>query len=162
MKRKKRYIARLGEVVITRRGETAEISYKEEGVPTTNVRIGTALEKLSDAEVLAWFNESLAAEAKLAASYKHVAVEVPLGSPQIELRSNGQWVPRGGVVRCIVHDNEDGELLVEIDDRELSLHEFGRMLTTDAGWGMRIEFTPEEDIHRRPVLEVKEPEADED
>ena len=160
MKRNKRYIARLDEVVITRRGDTAEISYVKEGVPTTNFRIGPELAGMSDAEVLARFNESLTAEANLAASYKHVAVEVPLGSPQIELTRSGQWVPRGGVLRCVVHDNKHGELVVEIDDRELTLHEFGRMLTTYAGWGMRIEFTPEEDIHRCPALEVREPDDD--
>ena len=36
--------------------------------------------------------------------------------------------------------------------------EFGTMLCTYAGWGMRIEFTPEDDVHRRPRLEVREPE----
>jgi hypothetical protein len=31
------------------------------------------------------------------------------------------------------------------------------MLSVYAGWGMRIEFIPEEDLHRRPRLEVREP-----
>jgi hypothetical protein len=34
------------------------------------------------------------------------------------------------------------------------------MLTTYSGWGMRIEFVPEDEVHRRPVLEVREPEDD--
>ncbi|MBV8226359.1 MAG: hypothetical protein JO232_14355 [Verrucomicrobia bacterium] len=29
-----------------------------------------------------------------------------------------------------------------------------------AGWGMRIEFVPEDEVHRRPVLEVREPELE--
>jgi len=35
--------------------------------------------------------------------------------------------------------------------------EFGRMLTTYAGSGMRIEFMPEDDLHRRLLLEVRDP-----
>jgi len=35
------------------------------------------------------------------------------------------------------------------------------MLTVYAGWGMRIEFVPEDDIHRRPALEVREPDEKE-
>ena len=31
------------------------------------------------------------------------------------------------------------------------------MLRTFAGWDMRIEFVPEDEIHRRPALEVREP-----
>jgi hypothetical protein len=50
--------------------------------------------------------------------------------------------------------------VIEIDDHELTLEEFGRLLTTYAGWGMRIEFTPEDEIHRRPALEVREPKSE--
>jgi hypothetical protein len=100
----------------------------------------------------------LRAQAKLAAEYKHIAVEVPLGSPQIEYheRSN-QWTPRGSVLRCTLDSDEDNRALVQIDDQELAMAEFGRLLATYAGWGMRIEFVPEDEIHRRPRLEVREP-----
>jgi hypothetical protein len=70
-----------------------------------------------------------------------------------------QWVPRGGVLRCLIHD-EGLQLVVEIDDQELRLEEFGKLLTTYAGWGMRIEFVPDDDVHRRPALEVREPELE--
>jgi hypothetical protein len=43
---------------------------------------------------------------------------------------------------------------------ELSLEEFGRMLMTHAGWGMRIEFGPDDELHRRPALEVREPDPE--
>ena len=49
--------------------------------------------------------------------------------------------------------------MITVDDKELSWHEFGKMICTFAGWGMRIEFTPEGEIHRRPKLVVKEREA---
>jgi len=104
------------------------------------------------------FNDTLRAQAQWAAEYKHVAVEVPLGSPQIRYAADSdQWVPRGGVLRCLIEDDEDGQLVVGIDDHELSLEQFGRLLTTHAGWGMRIEFVPEDQLHRRPVHEVREP-----
>lgn len=44
-----------------------------------------------------------------------------------------------------------------IDDRELTQAEFGRMLTTCAGWGMRIAFVPDDDLLRQPAIEVREP-----
>jgi hypothetical protein len=57
----------------------------------------------------------------------------------------------------LIHDDENGQLVVEIDDQELNLEQFGRLLTTYAGWGMRIEFVPEDALHRRPAHEVREP-----
>ena len=161
MRRKQRYIARLDEVIITREGETAVIRYLEEGVPGTHIRIGPELAEMTDEEVLELYNEGLRAQAELAARYKHVAVEVPLNSPQIEyFERSYQWVPRGSVLRCLISD-EDGQAVIELDDRELSLEEFGRMLTTYSGWGMRIEFVPEEEVHRRPALEMREPKDEE-
>ena len=99
MKRKERYIARLEEVTITREGAYAFIEYKEEGVPSTRFEIGPEIAGMSDEEIVELYNECLRAQAKRAAEYKHVAVEVPLGSVQIEyLTRCDQWVPRG---RCI-------------------------------------------------------------
>lgn len=158
MKRKQRYVVRHDEVVVTRHGDTAEIKYKEEGVPTTHLRIGDEITAMTDAEIVELFNDTLRAQAELAANYKHVAIEVPLGSPQIEYHARAdQWSPRGSALRCEVMDDEDGRLVVGIDDHELGLEEFGRMLTTYAGWGMRIEFVPREAVHRRPALKVEEP-----
>ena len=160
MKRKEQYIARLNEVTITREGDSAVIRYKEEGIMTTHLKIGPEIASMSDEAILELFNDTLRAQAQLAAEYKHVAVEVPLGSPQIKYSARGrQWCPRGAVLRCLVED-EDGQLVVGIDDHELSLEEFGRMLTTYAGWGMRIEFVPDDELHRRPALEVREPDPE--
>ena len=45
------------------------------------------------------------------------------------------------MLRCIIDDSgPEGEVIIHIDDKELSLAEFGRMLTVHAGWGMRIAF----------------------
>ena len=157
MKRKERYIASLDEVTITRDGDYAWIAYKEEGIGASRLEIGPEIAEMSDREILELHNERLRAQAKRAAEYKHVAVEVPLGSAQIEYVDRcDQWVPRGGVLRCLIRD-EDFQLVVDVDEQELQLEQFGKLLTTYAGWGMRIEFVPEDEVHRRPVLEVREP-----
>ena len=117
---------------------------------------------MSNGEILEAYNECLRNDAKLAAERKHVAFEVPLGTAQIEYFARcGQWVPRGGVLRCLILDNEHGQLVVRIDGQDLRLKEFGKLLATYAGWGMRIEFVPEDEVHRRPVLEVREPTPEE-
>ena len=159
MKRRERYIVRPDEVTITREGDSAVVQYKEDGVPSTRLQIGLEIAEMSDAVIVEFYNDCLREGAKLAAEYKHVAVEVPLGSLQIEYHDRSdQWTPRGSVLRCLVKDDENGQLVVAIDDHELSLEQFGRLLTTYAGWGMRIEFVPEDELHRRPVHEVREPE----
>jgi hypothetical protein len=161
MKPRKCYIVRRDEVIITREGDTAVIQYKEPGVMTTHLRIGDEIAGMTDEEIVELFNETLRAQARLAAEYKHVAVEVPLGSPQISYFEAGdQWTPRGGVLRCLISDNEHGQAVIEIDDQELQMEEFGRLLRTYAGWGMRIEFVPEDEIHRRPTLQVREPDPE--
>lgn len=78
------------------------------------------------------------------ALYCSVAINGPLG---------------GRVLRCLINDDENGRAVVEIDDQELGIEEFARLLGTYAGWGMRIEFVPEDEIHRRPALQVREPDA---
>jgi hypothetical protein len=46
---------------------------------------------------------------------------------------------------------------VNIDDREFTMAEFGRMIATYAGWGMRICFVPEDEVGKKPDIEVKDP-----
>jgi hypothetical protein len=49
----------------------------------------------------------------------------------------------------------EGEVTIHIDDEELSLAEFGRLLRVHAGWGMRIAFVPEEFISENPKVEIR-------
>lgn len=59
----------------------------------------------------------------------------------------------------MVHDTgPDSEPVIEVDDRELSWEEFGRLMTTFAGWGARIIFVPDDETHLEPTIEVREPE----
>jgi hypothetical protein len=86
-------------------------------------------------------------------------IEIPPGHPQIKYSERSdQWVPRGDLLRCLIEDGgDDGEVTVHIDDQELSLREFGRLLLTFAGWSMRIAFVPENLIEEEPEVEVREP-----
>lgn len=151
------HAATLREVRITRESEYAVIEFLEPGIATTHLRIGPAVARMSDQEVLDLFNETVLAQERAAASYYHVAVEIPEGRPQVRYsRESDQWVPRGDVLRCVVSYAE-GETVIEIDGRDFSLAEFGRMLATFGGWGMRICFAPEDELAREPEIEVREP-----
>ncbi len=71
-----------------------------------------------------------------------------------------EWVPRGGVLRCVIEDGggEDGDLpVIHVDDREFEWEDFGRLLCTYAGWGMRIVFVPDDELDRTPKTIVQEP-----
>jgi len=160
--RKKLRVVSLDEVKITRRGDSAEFVYADDAMGSMLLKVGSDVGRMSDEVLLEKHNETVRAMEAMAADHEHVAVEVPVGRPQLRYsEASDQWVPRGAVVRCRVHDGgPDAEATVEIDDRELSLREFGRLLTTYAGWGMRIVFVPDDEIHLDPAIEVREPDDD--
>lgn len=157
-KPKIRYIAALDEVTVIRDGDCARIEYKEAGIAVTTLEIGPEIAEMSDSEIVEAHNQVLRSEAKQATEYKHAVFEVPLGTAQIEYFAQcDQWVPISGVLRCLIQIAEDGEIIVEIDGRKLRLKQFGKLLAVHGGWGMRIEFVPADEVHRRPVLQVREP-----
>lgn len=159
MRKKKPRVATLNEVAISREGEDAIIEFHDPAISTTHLKIGTGIERMADEQILGVFNSTVTAMQQMADDYEHVAVEIPPGRPQVEyFEPADQWTPRGDVLRCVVSDGgPDAEATVHIDDREFSLSEFGRILTTYAGWGMRITFVPEDDVEREPAVEVREP-----
>ena len=161
MRQKRPHIASLDEVRITREADGALIEYANEKIWKTHVKLGPEIAGMTDQEILDSWNECVDAREQHAAEYTHVAVEIPPGKPQIEYFAKGyQWTPRGGVLRCVIHDGgADGEPTVDIDDQELSWSEFGRLLTTYAGWGMRIVFVPDDELHIKPRIVVREPHA---
>lgn len=55
----------------------------------------------------------------------------------------------------------DGEAVICIDDHELSLEQFGRLLVTHAGWGMRIVFVPDDRTDEEPEIQTRDPDDDE-
>jgi hypothetical protein len=161
--RRLRNVASPDEVRITRKpdGETALIEYAEEDIGATHFKIGPALTAMTDAEVLERFNETITVMDEVRRDYKHVAIEVPIGQPQIEWSDlASQWCARGDVLRCTIHDgggDDQREPVIEIDDKQLSWSEFGRMLTTFAGWGMRLVVVPDDQTDEKPTIRVRDP-----
>lgn len=142
---------------VERDGEDAIIELLDSNVATTHLKLGPDVQRMSDQEILDSFNLVIAAQQQRAAENDYIAVEVPPGSPQIEYFEPGdQWTPRGAVLRCLISDM-DGRAVITIDGRELSIEEFGRLLTTYSGWGMRIVFVHESEIEEEPRIEVREP-----
>jgi hypothetical protein len=58
----------------------------------------------------------------------------------------------------VIYDEVGNRPVIEIDGREFILEEFGAMLTTYSGWGMRIVFVPDSELETTPVIVVREPE----
>ena len=155
--------ASLDEVKITREGDTAMIENAEPTVSVTQLKVGPQLGSMTDSSVLDLFNSVIDAQEQLASEPDHALIEIPPGKPQIRYVANcDQWVPRGEVLRCHIEDDEAGELVIYVDNHELSLREFGRLLKTYAGWGMRISFVPDDRVTEQPEIDLREPQADEE
>ena len=147
------------QVRITREGETAVIEYADPSVRVVNLQVGPSFAEMTDPEVLALFNDMLEAQAEIAAGVDRTLTEIPPGLPQIEFSEwSDQWVPRGHVLRCQIEDDEEGRPVIHVEDVELDLEAFGRMLLTFRGFGMRIAFVDEEDVNDEPEIVVREPE----
>ena len=160
MRLKKPIRATIDQVRITRDGTTAIIEHADETISGVNLTIGDAIRSMSDRDILDVYNDVIAAQEQSRRDWDNTVIEVPIGQPQIEFnRDSEQWAPRGDVLRCIIEDNAEGEAVIVIDDKELSLHEFGCLLRVHAGWGMRIAFVPEELVHEQPKVEVRNPKA---
>jgi hypothetical protein len=114
---------------------------------------------MTDREIIDVFNGILDSQHRLLTEWDQTVIEEPLGEEQIDYHENSdQWVPRGDVLRCIIDDGgPEGEVTIHIDDQELSLREFGRLLRVHAGWGMRIAFVPEEFVTDNPTVKIRKP-----
>jgi hypothetical protein len=119
-------IARLDQVKISREGEDALIEFLDPEIATTHLRIGPQVRQMNDEEILLLFNQVIAAQIRNRDELgEYVAIEVPVGSPQVECHPGtvNQWVPRGGVLRCLIEDggSEDGDMtIIHVDDREFT------------------------------------------
>jgi len=156
------FVASLDQVRILRGpdGESATIEYAEDDVWRTTLRIGPEVATLTDQEILDRHNEVLRVRAELRNEYDHVAIEIPMGRPQVEHSEQcDQWVPRGGVLRVLIGDamDSDGAPAFIVDDIELTAQEFARMLHTWNGWGIRITLVPDDELYEHPRVEVRDP-----
>ena len=146
------------QVRITREGGDAIIDHAGENVSGARIAIGAGIATMSDADIVDMYNEILDAQWGLLQQWDNTVVEEPPAEQQIDYHENSdQWVPRGDVLRCIIDDaGPDGEVTIHIDDQELSLAEFGRLLSVHSGWGMRITFVPEEFVAENPTVKISE------
>jgi hypothetical protein len=162
MRIRKPRIAKLADVIISKKGEYADIEFREPGISGMNLKIGPKLDKMTDKQILTLFNRTVGAMEEMRRTYVHVPVEIPAGKPQVKYHANAdQWSPRGDVLRCSIDDGgPDCEATIWIDDREFSLREFGGLLLTHAGWGMRIVFVPDDETEKMHPIEMREPKDD--
>ena len=164
MRKRRPRIARLDQVKISRDGEDAIIEFRDSALETTHLRIGPQVQQMTDEEILLLFNQTIAAMIRNRDELgEYVAVEVPAGGRQVEHHpgTTNQWTPRGGVLRCVIEDGggEDGSLpVIYLDEQEFTWEDFGRMLCTYAGWGMRIVFVPDDELEQPTKIAVREPE----
>jgi hypothetical protein len=125
-----------------------------------DLKIGPRVHEMSDEKLLEMHNETVKSMQTSRESYEHVAVEIPVGRPQIEFNKQcQQWSMRGDVLRAYISDTqneESGEFepIIEVDGIELTWREFGKMLTTYAGWGMRLAIVPDDETHVMPDIRV--------
>ena len=157
MRPKKPTTATLNEVTITRDGEHASIEFLDKTISSVLLKIGPEIKDMSDSEIIDLHNSVLHRINEFRKQYIHTAIEIPPGMPQIKYQSRSdQWSPEGDVLRCIIEDEgPDFETTIKIDDHELSLEEFGRLLLVYNGWGMRIVFVPDDEIDKTPKIEMK-------
>ena len=160
MRKKKTVHAMIDQVRITRDGDDAIIEYADPEISGTRLTIGPQITTMTDRDIVDVFNGVMAAQERLLLGWNKTVVEIQPGKRQIEYhQESGQWVPRGDVLRCIIDDGgPDGEVTFHIDNEELSLDEFGRLLRVHAGRGMRVAFVPEEFVTENPKVEIREPE----
>lgn len=158
MRLKKPVRASIDQVRITREGTAAVIEHADATVSTTHLTIGASIANMTDSDILDVYNSVIDAQIQSLLDWDNTITEIPPGKPQIKRsRGTGQWVPRGEVLRCIIEDHAEDRTVILIDDKELSMHEFGALLRVYAGWGMRIAFVPEELIAEEPTVKVREP-----
>jgi hypothetical protein len=163
MPRPKLHVVGQDEVKIIREGDTAIFTYADKKMGNgMSLKIGPKIKKMTDEELLELHNETVRSMEASRREYNHIAVEIPAGKPQIEYdKRYGQWAMRGDVLRCSIGDtglDDHGftEPEIEIDDQKLSWTQFGRMLTTFAGWSMRLVIVPDDELQKIPDIKVME------
>ena len=143
---------------ISRDGEDAIIEHAYPAYGSVNLKLGPEIATLTDREILDVFNDVIAAQEASIADPANRPIEIPKGRPQIEwLKDLQQWSARGHVLKCEVSDDEDGNLVVYIDDKKLDSENFLLLIRPFAGWGMRITLMDGSQIHVEPEVIVRDP-----
>ena len=148
----------IDQVHISRDGEHAIVEHADTAYGTVNLRLGPEIDRMTDLEILGVFNDIIAAQDASIADPANRPVEIPKGRPQIEWSEKYQeWSARGHVLKCVVSDDEDGDLVIHVDDKALDAEAFLQLIRPFAGWGMRITFMDESQIHDEPEVILRDP-----
>ena len=160
MPKLKPFIATLADVKISRDGIFARFDYLNQGDRgSQRIEVGKDTTNMSDQELLDIHNHIAARMIESIENYEHIALEIPEGKPQIEFsKISHQWTTNGEVVRCCIgwDENDDGGPMIEVDDKKLSWQEFGALVSTYEGWGMRVTFVPDDELTKIPTVVVGE------
>ena len=150
MQLRKPRVAERDEVSISRKGDIAVIVYRDDATAAVNLNIGPKLKGMWDPEVLEVHNGIIRSRDDMEAHYEHVAVEISQEHRQIEhSMERNQWVPMGDILRCEGSVGGAGEVTGVIDNRDLSLREFGQLLATRTDWVMRLTSVPDDVVALR-------------
>jgi hypothetical protein len=156
MARPRRRVVRMDEVKIEREGNYVSFNYKDPEMGGTRFEMSPDMMRMSDEELLDFHNQHIRDLAAFAQQHRGRPLVEIVGRPQIEYFKEGyHWVPRGDVLRCVIGWDDRGGALVEIDDKVLTMEEFGHLLLSREGWGMRIAFVEEDELHKSPKIEVR-------
>ena len=151
----------IDQVRISRDGEYALIEHADPAYASVNLKLAPEINTLTDREILETFNDVIAAQEASIADPANQPIEIPKGRPQIEwLEDLQQWSVRGHVLKCEVSDDEAGNLVVYVDDKELDAEAFLQLIKPFAGWGMRITFMDESQIHEEPEVILRDPDGE--
>jgi len=149
-----------GEVKIRRDGDTATIDYSDPAMGAgMSLKVGPKLAKMTDLEVIEMHNDMILEMQEHREEHPFVAVEILEGKPQIEYSKQcSQWSARGDILRCYIESSEDsGHIpVIEIDGQRLSWMEFGKLVSSHEGWGMRVMFLPDDEIDKTPAIAIQE------
>lgn len=160
MSKIKHRVVSLSEVKITRNGDTANIDYSDPAMGGgMNLKVGPKLAKMTDLEVIEMHNDMILEMEELREEHPFVAIEITEGKPQIEYSKQcSQWCARGDILRCCIESSEEsGHIpVIEIDGQRLSWMDFGKLVSTHEGWGMRVMFVPDDEIDKTPAIAIQE------
>jgi hypothetical protein len=156
MRKKKRKVAFPKEVKITRDGDFAHVDFINPNYASVRTQFKPGeLTSMTDKDILKEHNEIVFSQERLIRNSR--PKEMADGCSQIKYDAKyKQWVPRSDVLRCELTSGERfDELIVCIDDEELSWEDFGRMLKMFMGWGMRLMFLPQGQLFDPPSVEIQ-------
>lgn len=158
MRYRRPVVTSLDEAWVEKEEPFVYIHYRDPRIRSVRIDVGSGVEEMADVDIIALHNRMIEAGQEMREGIRYTAVEVPEGEPQIEYHApSDQWTFRGDVLRCEIGSSELDSPIFYIDDHELTLREFGRMMTVYSGWGVRIIIVPDDELTGEPEIIVADP-----